>query len=148
MAVVPEEYIAESVVASLRARVRGKRVLLARARVARDVIPRELRRLGAQVDVVEAYQTVAPAGSAARVRRVLASARLRPHAITFTSSSTARNFVRLLGRGRKLLDGIALASIGRVTSATLRELGLRADVEAREYTMAGLVRALGKHFAP
>ena len=58
--VVPREYVAESVVASLRRKVKGKRVLLARARVARDVIPRELRKLGARVDVVEAYETVIP----------------------------------------------------------------------------------------
>ncbi len=58
--VVPEEYVAESVVASLRRKVKGKRVLLARAKVARDVIPRELRKLGARVDVVEAYETVIP----------------------------------------------------------------------------------------
>ena len=59
--VVPREYVAESVVASLRRKVKGKRVLLARAKVARDVIPRELRKLGARVDVVEAYETVIPA---------------------------------------------------------------------------------------
>ena len=58
--VVPREYVAESVVASLRRKVKGKRVLLARAKVARDVIPRELRKLGARVDVVEAYETVIP----------------------------------------------------------------------------------------
>ena len=61
--VVPKEYVAESVVASLRRKVKGKRVLLARAKVARDVIPRELRKLGARVDVVEAYETVIPQSS-------------------------------------------------------------------------------------
>ncbi len=68
--VVPEEYVAESVVKSLRRQVKGKRVLLARARVARDVIPRELRKLGAQVDVVEAYETVIPKSSRLRLRAV------------------------------------------------------------------------------
>ena len=102
--VVPEEYVAESVVESLRHRVANKRVLLARARVARDVIPRELRKLGAQVDVVEAYETVIPKSSRARLRAMLNDAKRRPHVITFTSSSTVRNFVTLLGntmwRGR------------------------------------------------
>ena len=60
MNVVPKEYVAESVVTSLRRKVKGKRVLLARAKVARDVIPRELRKLGARVDVVEAYETSSP----------------------------------------------------------------------------------------
>jgi uroporphyrinogen-III synthase len=118
--------------------------------VARDVIPRELRAAGATVEVVEAYETIVPAASRARLQAVLKNPRLRPSAITFTSSSTAKNFVELLpGRSscRKLLDGVVLASIGPVTSATLREVGLRADVEATEYTMDGLVSALIKALA-
>ena len=71
--VVPKEYVAESVVTSLRRKVKRKRVLLARAKVARDVIPRELRKLGARVDVVEAYETVVPRASQQRLRRVLKS---------------------------------------------------------------------------
>jgi len=145
VSVVPEEYVAESVVAALRSRVAGTRVLLARARVARDVIPRELRRLGARVDVVEAYETVVPRGAAARFCRLLASSRQRPDAITFTSSSTVRNFVQAIGRNMKQLDGVTLASIGPVTSSTLREFGLAPDIEARSFTMDGLVSALVRH---
>jgi uroporphyrinogen-III synthase len=139
--VVPEEYVAESVVEELRNEVAGKRVLLARARVARDVIPRELRKLGAKVDVVEAYETVIPQSSRTRLRAMLKDPRRHPHAITFTSSSTVRNFIALLGK-KPLLDGIRLASIGPVTSATLRDLGLPVDVEASEYTIPGLIKAL------
>ena len=69
--VVPQEYVAESVVRSLRDRVQDKRVLLVRARVARDVIPSELRRAGAQVDVAEAYETVVPRASKRRIRALL-----------------------------------------------------------------------------
>ena len=76
--VVPEEYVAESVVESLRDQVAGKRVLLARARVARDVIPRELRKLGAKVDVVEAYETVIPQSSRTRLRAILKDSKRRP----------------------------------------------------------------------
>ena len=68
MTVTPKEYVAESVVASLHKRVKGKRVLLVRAKVARDVIPRELRKAGATVDVIEAYETVAPKHSKRRLR--------------------------------------------------------------------------------
>src|SRR5580658_4039280 len=144
--VVPEEYVAESVVKSLRDQVAGKRVLLARARVARDVIPRELRRLGALVDVVEAYETVIPESSRTKLRTILKDAKRRPHVITFTSSSTVRNFVALLGknmsrrRPRKpsAFDDVRFASIGPVTSSTLRELGLAVDIEAKEYTVPGL----------
>ncbi|MGA8490261.1 MAG: uroporphyrinogen-III synthase [Terriglobales bacterium] len=156
--VVPEEYVAESVVQSLIDQVSGKRVLLARAKVARDVIPRELRQLGAEVDVVEAYETVIPQSSRARLRAVLKNAKRRPHLITFTSSSTVRNFVALLGknvwRGRtrprtaNLPDGVRFASIGPVTSSTLREVGLPVDIEAKQYTIPGLIKAIADARVP
>jgi len=141
VAVMPREYVAEAVVEALRERVRGKRVLLVRAKVARDVIPRELRRAGATVDVVEAYETVVPRGSGARVKAVLRDAKRRPDVITFTSSSTARNFVGMVG-SKALLRDVGLASIGPVTSGTLRELGLKPSIEAKQYTMEGLVRVI------
>jgi uroporphyrinogen-III synthase len=144
--VVPEDYVAESVVESLRDTVGGKRVLLVRAKVARDVIPKELTDAGATVDVIEAYETVVPEESRARLREVLADPAQRPTTITFTSSSTARNFLDLLGKeNTKLLNGITLASIGPVTSATLEEIGLDADVEAEEYTIPGLAEALAEY---
>jgi uroporphyrinogen-III synthase len=154
--VVPKEYVAESVVRSLKSKVKGKRVLLVRAKVARDVIPNELRKAGAHVDVVEAYETVVPQSSRRRLRTALKNR--RPHVVTFTSSSTVRNFVELLGsaaglkpmqgvRGRGRpghtgLDGILMASIGPVTSATLREVGLPVDIAAKEFTIPGLVQAI------
>jgi uroporphyrinogen-III synthase len=144
--VVPLRYIAESVVESLKGKVEGKRILLARAKVARDVIPRELRKIGAQVDIVEAYETVVPAPSRTRLRSIMKDPKRRPHVVTFTSSSTVRNFVELLGgRGRPphtSLDGIHFASIGPITSATLRELGLSPHIEAAEYTIPGLIKAI------
>jgi uroporphyrinogen-III synthase len=151
--VVPEEYVAESVVQSLRGQVKGKRVLLARAKVARDVIPRALNKLGAHVEVAEAYETVIPQSFRNRLCVVLNDPKRRPDVITFTSSSTARNFMALLGtshgRGRRprhkaLLDGIHFASIGPVTSSTLRELGLPVDIEAKEYTIPGLIDAIAR----
>jgi uroporphyrinogen-III synthase len=151
--VVPKEYVAESVVRSLRKRTHGKRVLLVRAKVARDVIPRELRKGGAHVDVVEAYETVVPESSRRRLRMALKNPKRRPHVVTFTSSSTVRNFVELLGarksraRGRaphKSLEGIRMASIGPVTSATLREFELTVNIKAKEFTIPGLVAAIVK----
>jgi uroporphyrinogen-III synthase len=139
---VPDEYVAESVVKKMKNKVKGKRVLLVRAKVARDVIPVELRKAGAHVDVVEAYETVLPKKSATKLRAVVKSDK-RPHVITFTSSSTVRNFVQLLGAvNRKKFAGIKLASIGPVTSSTLRELKLPVDIEAREFTMGGLIRSI------
>jgi len=140
--VVPKEYVAESVVRSLRRRVKGKRVLLVRARVARDVIPRDLRKAGAHVEVVEAYETVVPQASRRRLRSALANPQRRPQVVTFTSSSTVRNFVSLLGSRKVSLEGIRLASIGPVTSSTLRELDLRADISAKKFTIPGLVDAI------
>ncbi len=153
--VVPKEYIAESVVRSLKSKVKGKRVLLVRAKVARDVIPNELRKAGAHVDVVEAYETVVPESSRRRLRAALKNH--RPHVVTFTSSSMVRNFVELLDlrpqrkrghpvrgrdRSRHGLDGILMASIGPVTSFTLREYGLAVDISAKEFTIPGLVEAI------
>jgi len=144
--VVPSEYVAEAVVKSLREQVQGKRVLLARAEVARDVIPRELRKLGAHVDVVEAYETVIPQASRTRLRAALKDPKRRPNVVAFTSSSTVRNFVKLAGKPRgQAADGLPtlkLASIGPVTSSTLRELGLGVHIEAKEYTIPGLIRAI------
>jgi uroporphyrinogen-III synthase len=157
VAVVPKEYVAESVVRTLKKKVRGRRILLVRAKVARDVIPRELRKAGAHVDVVEAYETVLPESSRKRLRAAIKNPQLRPHVVTFTSSSTVRNFVGLLGgpgsakraikNARGPLHTIQLASIGPVTSSTLRELGLNADIAAKEYTIPGLVYAIVKNVA-
>lgn len=151
VSIMPQRYVAESMVESLRDRVEGKRVLLARARVARDVIPRELRKLGAKVDVVEAYETVIPHSSRMRVRELLKTESQRPNLITFTSSSTVRNFVALVGdelkgRGRytDLFSGIQFVSIGPVTSSTLRELGLPVSIEAQKYTIPGLIDAIAR----
>ncbi len=150
--VTPKEYIAESVVNALQTRVNGKRVLLVRAKVARDVIPRELRKMGARVDVVEAYETVVPKASEKRLRALLTTRAKKPHAITFTSSSTVKNFVGLLGlraartalRKSSANRGVHSASIGPVTSATLRQFDLPVDIEAREYTIPGLIAAITK----
>jgi uroporphyrinogen-III synthase len=141
VAVVPDRYIAESLVESLRDKVNGKRVLLARAKIARDVILRELRKIGARVDVVEAYETMVPQSSKRELRSIINDPARRPHLITFTSSSTVRNFAALLG-GRGRPRHTKFASIGPVTSATLREFGLPVDIEAKEYTIPGLINAV------
>jgi uroporphyrinogen-III synthase len=156
--VVPKEYVAESVVRSLKGKVKGKRVLLVRAKVARDVIPNELRKAGAHVDVVEAYETVVPQSSRRRLQAALRNPKRRPHIVMFTSSSTVRNFAELLRSREPLrtagavsgqecplhtrLDGILMASIGPVTSSTLRECELAVDISAKEFTIPGLVKAI------
>jgi uroporphyrinogen-III synthase len=138
--VVPKEYVAESVVRSLRKKVKGKRILLARAKVARDIIPKELRKAGARVDVVEAYETIIPRAGRSILKAAMKNN--RPHVIVFTSSSTVKNFAALLGSNK--LDGIRTASIGPVTSQTLRDMGFQVHIEAAQYTIPGLVAAILK----
>ncbi|ABF41563.1 uroporphyrinogen-III synthase [Candidatus Koribacter versatilis Ellin345] len=143
--VTPKEYVAEAVVEALARKVKGKRVLLVRAKVARDVIPNELRRAGANVDVVEAYETVVPEKSRGKLSDALHSLKNKPQVITFTSSSTVKNFVELIGKRaatKCFRDGVRSASIGPVTSATLREFNLPVNIQAEEYTIPGLVAAI------
>ena len=137
---MPDEYVAESLIESFASDdLNGLRILLPRAAVARDLVPVELSRRGAVVDVLEAYRTVVPENAATRVRAVFAHP---PHWITFTSSSTVKNFLAVAGS--EALDGVKIASIGPVTSQTLREHGLKVDVEANPHTMEGLVRAIAE----
>lgn len=144
--VMPKEYVAESLVEALAAEdLQGKRVLLPRAAVARDLVPEALRERGALVDVVEAYRTTMPLDAPVRAREALAR---RPDWITFTSSSTVKNLAAALGENgaEALLDfrraGGRIASIGPITSATARSLGLTIDAEADPHTIGGLVEAL------
>ena len=136
----PEEYVAESLITALsQYDLKGKRILLPRAAVARDVVPVELSRLGAQIDVVEAYRTVIPEDAAARARHIFSSGH-KPDWITFTSSSTVRNFISVAGGDA--LEGVHAASIGPVTSATLREYRIEPAAEARPYTTTALIEAI------
>jgi uroporphyrinogen III methyltransferase/synthase len=137
---MPKEYVAESLVSALGSeRLTGKRVLLPRAAVARDLIPTELTKLGAHVEVVEAYRNVVPENAAQRASEIFSGAR-KPDWITFTSSSTVKNCVAIAGR--EALQGIRVASIGPVTSKTVLECGLRVDAEAKQFTLDGLIQAI------
>ena len=144
---LPTEYVAEGLIAALGDHdLGGKAFLIPRARVARDLVPRVLEERGARVEVVEAYQTVMPEISTDELTRLLTPP---PDAITFTSSSTVRNLATLLGEDRlaETLRGGVIASIGPITSQTLRKLGIAVTVEAQEATMSGLVHALQDHFS-
>lgn len=146
---LPSKYVAEAVVDVLQDKVAGSRVLLARAAVARDVIPDELQRLRATVDVVDAYRTVIPEESAGLVRGIFVNAPM-PDAVTFTSSSTATNFFRLLEEAElcSVPPEVRALSIGPITSATLRELGWEPAAEAEQHDVDGLVQAVVRSLAP
>lgn len=141
---IPKQSIAESLVESLRDQVGGKKVLLVRAKVARDVLPQELRNAGATVDVVDAYQTIVPTASREALWLLFAASSRLPDAVTFTSSSTVTNFFRLLHQAGIAAwpTAMAAASIGPITSQTLRHHGIEPAVEATDYTIPGLVAAL------
>ena len=146
VSVTPDRYVAEAVVKALKDKTKGKRVLLVRAKVARDVLPIELRKSGAKVDVAEAYETHVPKGAKAKLNRLFSNNSSRPDIVTFTSSSTATNFLALLEKDHwHGLREIWLASIGPVTSDTLRQAGFKPNIEALEYTMEGLALAICKH---
>jgi uroporphyrinogen-III synthase len=147
IAAMPEEYVAEAVVALLRERVAGRRVLLARAAIGRDVIPEELRRCGADIHVVEAYRTVIPADSITQVRALLGEGTPLPDAVTFTSSSTVQNFFTLLSAaGIPVPTGLNAISIGPVTTKTLRKYQWEPARQAEQYNIAGVVEACIQHF--
>jgi uroporphyrinogen III methyltransferase / synthase len=127
------EYVAESLLEAFATHdLAGKRILLPRAAVARDVIPSELARRGARVDVVEAYRTVAPES----VGRFPAGV----DCATFTSSSTVQNFVSMFGA--EALRGVKVISIGPITTRSARHLGIDVAAEAQPFTVDGLLEAV------
>jgi uroporphyrinogen-III synthase len=143
---IPESYVAESLVVSIQKHdIRGKRILLARAEVARDVIPEALRAAGAIVDVVDAYRNVIPAEAPGQLRRALAEGL---DAATFTSSSSVTHLADV-ARATNLgfpFPGIRAVSIGRVTSATLRAAGWDPAAEADPHDIPGLIAAVERLF--
>lgn len=145
--IVPQEFRAEAILEMLRPEeMRGRKVLIPRAAEARDVLVRTLRQRGAYVDVVEAYRTLAPQDGTDRMRALLAA---KADMVTFTSSSTVKNFVALAGAKdlEKFLSTAAIGCIGPITRATAEEMGIRVDVVAMEYTITGLTRAIVEYFA-
>jgi uroporphyrinogen III methyltransferase / synthase len=140
---VPEKFVAESVLEALRAEgdLTGRRVLLPRAELARSTLPEGLEAAGAEVTDVVAYRTVPDGGEAERFREMLAAGEV--DLVTFTASSTVNNFVDLVGTA---IGGAVVASIGPITSATARERGLPVHIEASEYTIDGLLDAIRSFF--
>ena len=144
---VPERYQAEGILDAISPEeICGKRVLIPRAAEAREILPATLRKWGAVVDVVVAYRTELPRLDVHPLSDLLVERKV--DVITFTSSSTVRNFVRLFG-GRKLGEiarGSTIACIGPITAATVEELGGRADIVADQFTVKDMLRAIVEHF--
>ncbi|MBW1798865.1 MAG: uroporphyrinogen-III C-methyltransferase [Deltaproteobacteria bacterium] len=146
---VPDEYRAEAVVEAFKNQnEKALRVLLPRAARAREVLPEELEKMGAQVDVVEAYRTVKPDNKKDMIKEMLERGEI--HMVTFTSSSTVRNFVEMFESDSQGIDkwmaDIAVACIGPVTAHTAKENGLKVGLIPEEYTIEALTSAIVEHF--
>jgi uroporphyrinogen III methyltransferase/synthase len=142
--VIPTQFQAEGLIESMKsAGMAGRRVLLARAAAAREVLPEELRRAGADVRVVTVYRTVRPPTEVDQLKERLRNRHL--HILTFASSSTVRNFAALFDSREEMLKltaGTAIACIGPITARTAEEEGLHPTILPKENTMPSLVDAL------
>ena len=146
--IVPATYRAESVVEAFADQaMAGRRVMLPRAKEARPVLPEELTRMGAQVEEIPAYETIQAPGGLQSLIDALQEGRV--DMVTFTSSSTVRNLHGLLPEKQRdaLMQGVAIASIGPITSETARKLGFNVDVTAGEFTIEGLCEAIKQFYS-
>jgi uroporphyrinogen III methyltransferase/synthase len=142
---VPEKFISEGILESFSGiNLRGKKILIARAAKARDVLPEGLKKSGARVDVGAAYETVSSGKKKNDWEEIFKENQV--DVITFTSSSTVNNFVKIMGRNFSLPKGVKIACIGPVTAAAAASAGLSVDIHQEEYTMEGLVGALIDYF--
>jgi uroporphyrinogen III methyltransferase/synthase len=138
----PQRYVAESLVEAFAEQdLNGRRILIPSAAVTRDVVPGELRKRGARVDVVEAYRNVVPADASDRAATVFREP--YPDWVIFASSSSVDNLVRLIGP--EPLRQVKIATIGPVTSETVRKHGLMVAAQAAVHTVEGMVEAICEH---
>jgi uroporphyrinogen III methyltransferase / synthase len=145
--IVPETYRAESVVAAFEGQaIKGCRILLPRAKEARPVLPQALSRMGARVDEVTVYQTRLATETAGEILTRLDAGQI--DLVTFTSSSTVKNFLRIVppDRLQALIESVTVAAIGPITAQTARENGLSVHVTADRYTIDGLCQSIAAHY--
>ncbi len=149
---VPDEYRAEAVVQAFRKwETLGIRILIPRAVEAREILPDQLRKMGARVDVVDAYQTVSPKETTAGVREMLIKGTV--DMVTFTSSSTVTNFVGMFGSDQQRLTdewmkGVKVACIGPITADTARKQGFSVDLMPADYTIEALTNVIKDFYCP
>jgi uroporphyrinogen III methyltransferase/synthase len=146
--VVPARFQAEDLAAALVPRIApGSRVLLARAQVAREVLPETLAQAGIQVDVVPVYQARPPQGLPAEARPLIESGRI--DLLTFASSATVHNFADLVGKEKfqELAQTAVVAAIGPITGATLEEYGITPPIQPEDYTIPALATEILRFFA-
>lgn len=135
---IPKEFYAESLIDSLKNSVDGKNILIARAEVAREILPKELENFGAKVTIAKVYKTVPENENSAEIFKN------KTDLITFTSSSTVENFVAAVGE--ESLKNFKTAAIGPITAETLKKFGVNPDIVAEKFTVDGLVDAIKKFY--
>lgn len=146
--VVPTEFRAEGIIEAFGQHdLQGAGILLPRAEVARDVLPRELEKRGATVDVVPVYRTVKAGPDGSVLKQLLLERKL--DLLTFTSSSTVTAFVELLEKEdlKGLMEGVRVACIGPITAETAERFGLAADIVPEKYTIPALAEAILHYYA-
>lgn len=144
--IIPAEFRAEGIIEVLKDMIEpGMKVLIPRALVARDILPEKLREMGATVDVVPAYQTLAGQTNGKEIAEKLSHKEIE--IVTFTSSSTVTNLLSLLGEdGAKLVANAKVACIGPITAATCLENGIEPDIIAEEFTIRGMMKEIAKMY--
>ena len=132
---IPKEFKAEAIIELLKDKVNGKKILIPRAEEAREILPQELTKYGAEVEVIPVYKTISAIEGDINLENI--------DLVTFTSSSTVKNLINAVGV--ESLKNIKTAAIGPITAATLKDFGIEADIIASEYTISGLVEAIKKY---
>ncbi len=144
VSLTPTEYVAESLIEAFQQHdLNGQRILIPTAAMTRDVVASALRERGAQVDVVEAYRNVLPPEAAAHSAEVFRKP--YPDWVTFASSSAVKNLVGLVGADA--LRHVRIATIGPITSETVRACGLELAAEASSHTTEGLLETICQNAA-
>ncbi|MFP3982420.1 MAG: uroporphyrinogen-III C-methyltransferase [Desulfurivibrionaceae bacterium] len=148
---LPEKYTGEGLAAVLEKEgVKGDNILLPRAVKAREVLPDRLRLAGAAVTIVPVYQNVIPEGRNEFMKNKLLEKDI--DMVTFTSSSTVTNFINILGINdtgelQRLMEGVKIAAIGPITAETVREMGLKVDVQPEKHTIPDMVRSIVSYYS-
>ena len=143
VSLTPEKYIAESLVeAFAQYQLKNCRILIPSAAVTRDIVPGELRKLGAQVDVVEAYRNIPPPETAQKAAGIFREP--YPDWVLFASSSAAENLIALIGP--EPLRNVSIGTIGPATSQTVTKAGLIVTTEASVHSVPGLMNAIVRRY--
>ena len=147
---IPDEYRAEAVVEAFKKEdAENLNILLPRAAEAREILPDELKKMGAHVDMVEAYRTMMPGKGADRIKAMLQNEEI--HMVTFTSSSTVTNFVGMFGsdkdKVKRWIEKVTVACIGPITAQTAEKHGFKVSVMPKDYTIEALTDAILQYYS-